>query len=121
MVHASTDDAFVCYGRERRHGGLGCARRAQPTSSVPIANRHRRFVLRQFNTHLVIVDLDLAEDVVLDEALEDGAVDLSEELTRVHRVLCQLVDYSNEHHSQQSIIIEHITSEMTTKPLLSTT
>ena len=29
---------------------------------------------------LVVVDLDLAEDVVLDEALEDGAVDLAEEL-----------------------------------------
>ena len=29
---------------------------------------------------LVVVDLDLSEDVVLDEALEDGAVDLAEEL-----------------------------------------
>ena len=34
--------------------------------------------------YLIVVDLDLPEDVVLDEALEDGAVDLAEELARVH-------------------------------------
>ncbi len=41
---------------------------------------------RRFN-NLVIEDLDPLEDVVLDEAVEDGAVDLPEELAGVELVL----------------------------------
>ena len=49
--------------------------------------------------HLVVVDLDLPEDVVLDEALEDGAVDLAEELAGVHRVL-------RDHH--EPVVVHHV-------------
>ena len=37
-------------------------------------------ITKKWISCLVVVDLDLSEDVILDEALEDGAVDLAEEL-----------------------------------------
>ena len=41
------------------------------------------FVLRREADGLVVVDLDLPEDVVLDEALQNGAVHLAKELAGV--------------------------------------
>ena len=69
-----------------------------PTESTQPRKGHHLWMAPRI-AHLIVVDLDLPEDVVLDEALEDGAVDLAEELARVHRVL-------RDHH--EPVVVHHV-------------
>ncbi len=51
------------------------------------------------NKNLVVKDLDPLEDVVLDEAVEDGPVDLPEELASVELVLGD---------DDEAVVVEHV-------------
>ena len=49
--------------------------------------------------HLIVEDLDPLEDVVLDEAVEDGPVNLAEELAGVELVLGD---------DDKAVVVEHV-------------